>query len=101
MPWMQVTYGQHDQHTPEREDAMIGMPAGLTTEQEDSVRHLTDAQSYGGAVQWEAKPCVVVYGTPCWIMPNGYVRVGSPDAPMIDREHAARTIGALVREGAA
>lgn len=54
--------------------------------------YLTSTEPYGGAVAYHAQPCVVVYGVPVWIMPNGMCRVGEPDAPMVDAQHAARTV---------
>jgi hypothetical protein len=55
---------------------------------ERTVDLLTDPASYGGAVAFHAHPCVVVYGTPVWIMPNGKCRVGDPNAPLVSRERA-------------
>jgi hypothetical protein len=57
--------------------------------QSATIRHLTDASNYGGAIAYEDRhPCVVVYGVPCWVMPNGNVRVGDPNAPMVARTDA-------------
>lgn len=70
----------------------------LTDAGERAAAVLTDAGSYGGAVAYHAQPCIVVYNVPAWIMPNGMVRVGEPDAPMLSPEHAARTIREITRD---
>lgn len=54
----------------------------------------------GGAVMYRAQPCLVIYGIPAWIMPNGMVRVGEPDAPMLSPDHAARTLREIASERA-
>lgn len=63
-----------------------------TDEATDTLIALTDTDNYGGAVAWHTRPCVVIYSVPVWIMPNGMCRVGDPNAPMIDRDHAIRVI---------
>jgi hypothetical protein len=61
---------------------------------------LTSPASYGGAVSYYAHPCVVVYGTPVWIMPNGKCRVGEPNAPLVSREQAVRMVRERMRSAA-
>lgn len=52
----------------------------LTGFQERTLEMITDPASYGGAVAHRANPCIVIYGVPVWVMPNGTCRVGEPDA---------------------
>jgi hypothetical protein len=73
----------------------------LTEAGERTADTLTDPKSYGGAAAWHAHPCVIVYGVPCWITPNGMVRLGDPNAPMIDADHAVRVIRQSNRQSTA
>lgn len=70
----------------------------LSPSGERTAQLLTDAANYGGAVAYHAHPCIVVYGVPCWIMPNGMVRVGEPNAHMVSPEHGARIVRGIMRE---
>lgn len=72
--------------------ATSGYIQNLTPAGERAAAVLTDPRNYGGAIAHRAQPCLVIYGVPVWIMPNGMCRVGEPDAPMIDPEHATRTV---------
>lgn len=68
-------------------DAMI-----LNEEQLASYNALTGHENYGGAIAYWSKPCVVVYSVPVWIMPNGFCRVGDPNADMVDTQEAIAEI---------
>ena len=70
----------------------------LTEAGERTASYLTSADAFGGAVAYRTSPCIVIYNVPVWIMPNGMCRLGDPNAPMIDAEHAARTIRDINRE---
>lgn len=59
-----------------------------TEEARATMEALTSAQNYGGAIAWYTHPCLVIYGVPVWIMPNGQARVGEPNAPMMGVENA-------------
>jgi hypothetical protein len=66
--------------------------APLSDPQERALRTITDPARYGDAIAHYANPCIVIYGVPVWVMPNGMCRVGEPDASMLSPEHAIATI---------
>ena len=47
-------------------------------------------------VAYRAQPCVVVGSVPAWIMPNGKVRVGAPNAEAQTAEEAAAALRAAL-----
>lgn len=70
----------------------------LTDEQAATLAALTDPAAFGGAVAHKANPCVVIYGVPVWVMPNGRCRIGAPEAPLVDADQAVRVIERVIEE---
>jgi hypothetical protein len=65
----------------ETDDVHLG---GLTEAGAETAALITSERAFGGAIAYRSEPCIVIYDVPCWIMPNGKVRVGDIRAPMLD-----------------